>query len=151
MSRQRKKKKETMESSFEIKGLITKDEDNISLTCCDYRPRILIGGKDLYHFILEESAIGSPPSPEDDPHHTSMPSRSWKIRYCIKDAPFKDGESFEENALQIISSLESEYIGGCYSEWTCGVGSFDFVLKSKHSILTELENHLGKYVWVRFI
>lgn len=136
----------TYHNTMQIKGLISL-KDNLSFTCCESRSNIHIDEKSLHEFLLNKAKLGE--VPED--YGRTIGTKIWKIRYVIRDTPFKKGESFESIVIPIITgSLESEHIYGCYSEWTCGRGDIDFVLKGSHSILTELASHIGKYVWIKF-
>ena len=56
--------------------------------------------------------------------------------------------SFEQQAAETITQmLYANHVQGCYSEWTCGNGGFDYVSDANgHSIFKELETYIGKYV-----
>ena len=56
--------------------------------------------------------------------------------------------NFEYKASIIINQmLYSHYKSGCYSEWTCGYGGFDYLLnQSNHSIFSELASSAGLYL-----
>lgn len=138
-----------MEEKLQIKGLISVSGSH-SFTCCDSRPSVSVGEIGLWGWLKEKSGCESIAS-EDDPNQNN-PSVEWKIRYVVRADAFKDSETFEDAAAgaQIASTLSSSEIHGCYSEWTCGSGDYDFVLSGDHSILSELAGSEGLHVWIEF-
>jgi hypothetical protein len=133
--------------ALEVKGLISVD-GNHYFTCCESRPKVLIDGNYLHRWLIEQSQL--PPMPGDDDKH--QPGKiEWQIRYVVRNQPWSSEDDFDTVVAEIVTtSLESDAITGCYYESSCGTGEYDFVLNGKHSILTELASHQGKYVWIRF-
>lgn len=136
----------------DIKGLISVDERNTHRpTCCTTLPCVLIDGARLYDLLKECGGLDSLESGEDSDIADRPETKhvEWRIRYAIRDEPWGEDDDFESVAAGIIDSwLNSSEIRGCYSEWTCGVGDYDFVLNGGHSLLVELASHSGKYVWI---
>lgn len=134
---------------LEIKGAISIQESSISFTCCDSRPNIHIGGVELHAWLKEKGGL-SGLAGEDDADQNNA-AVQWNVRYVVRSKPFSDSESFEDVAAAAqVGILSSSEVHGCYSEWTCGVGDYDFVINGPHSIFNELENEGGKNVWIRF-
>ena len=82
-------------------------------------------------------------------------SKELGVSYLILNEEPDKNISFNDLSSEIIfSMLYSEYIGVCYSEYTCGTGNFDYFIGKKdgkdegHSIFTELESYIDKYVWI---
>lgn len=130
----------------EIKGII-KLGDSISLTCCDNLQDLNIGGKSLYHLL--ENFFDQDTEDYFDNYKKELPN--YSMRYVILDEEPKKQISFENlSAKIVIETLYCEYIHGCYSEWTCGYGGFDYVVGGGHSIFEELKSYTGKYVHLKF-
>lgn len=126
---------------MELKGIIAIGERK-SLTCCAKTDDVLIGGVSLYdelenYFNLDAEEFWLAPydSPKQSPR--------YNIRYIISDEP-QDGDiSF---ALAVLNTIYADHICGCYSEWTCGYGGFDYAVSEGRSIFAELNTHVGKYI-----
>ena len=129
----------------EIKGLITKGGDRY-LNCCDSLQDLNLNGKSLYDTLQDFFNQNE----EDYFNDGTKQEPKYQMRYVILDnAPLED-KTFEElSATVVIEMLYCEYISGCYSEWTCGMGGFNYVINHEgHSIFKELESHVGKYVHI---
>jgi hypothetical protein len=64
----------------------------------------------------------------------------------LDEEPMDDLSFNEQSAIVVIGSLYGEHVNGCYSEWTCGYGGFDYVNNNGHSIFNELESNIGKSI-----
>ena len=140
---------------MKLKGLISlppKGYDRtVSITCCNQQPNILIDGKSLYETLQQDSGCHSPPSREDVDEKDQEPEmeKKWRVRYVTRAIPFESEDDFETLAATAQTmELESSVDRGCYSEWTCGTGGYEFLLTGGHSILKELESYIGQYVWL---
>lgn len=124
-----------------LKGIIAYGE-RISVTCCEKLEDLTIGGISLYdelekYFALDAEEFWT--APYDEPKQ----SPRYHIRYIISDEP-QDGDiSF---ALAVLNTIYANHVSGCYSEWTCGYGGFDYVMSEGRSIFDELKSHVGKYI-----
>jgi len=129
---------------MELKGIIEKGE-NRSLTCCSSIEDLIIGDVSLFDWLEqlfkqdpEEHFNGNGATPE------------YAVKYVILDTPDLENRSFNDLSAEVIHNMiYADYEGGCYSEYTCGYGGFDYVLGKPgegHSVFDELKEHLGKYV-----
>jgi hypothetical protein len=89
-----------------------------------------------------------------DPH-SDGPAKpdhpEWRVRYIIQDHPFDDFKSVDDASTDIVADmLYADEMSGCYSEWTCGVGDYDFLFSNGHSILNELASFENKFAWIKF-
>lgn len=125
---------------MELKGIITKGERR-SLTCCEHLEDVLINGKSLYDKL--ESLFNL----DNETHWNGKgESPQYAVKYVILDeAPNKEVSFNDQVADTVSKMLEAEHISGCYSEWTCGYGGFDYVVGG-HSIFKELSDSIGKYI-----
>lgn len=140
---------------MELKGIITNklniwgDKETVSLTCCASVPRIMIGEQDLHQYLTELFATDSEAEfnwGEEWEEKAKKHQIYMAIKYVILDEQPKEEQSFNDiSALVINTMLHPEYVSGCYSEYTCGYGDFDFLTK-EHSIFQELSEHEGKYI-----
>lgn len=129
---------------MEIKGIITIDKYPISLTCCDNVKNILIDGNPLYD-VFDSKFNQDAEEHWENYEGISVPPMS--MRYVILDEAPEIGTTFDNLAAKvIIEQLYCEHVSGCYSEWTCGHGGFDYVMNGGHSIFNELASYEGKYV-----
>lgn len=128
---------------MELKGIIRSGE-KISVTCCEHIDDIEIDGVSLYKQL--EELFGQ--DEEDHWNDSTKQSPRYHVRYVILDEKPEDEKSFEQQSAEVVTSmLYANLIPGCYSEWTCGYGGFDYVAdENGHSIFKELESYLGKYV-----
>lgn len=141
-----------MENGFEIRGLVTQSRDGdrylqYSITCCSGVDDIYVGGECLYD-VLENyfDLKGWNPSSNDD-----APSYEIMMRYVVLNTDPGDDIDFEDLAAEIaINALyNADYVYGCYSEWTCGYGGFDYVNNEGHSLFKELTSYRNKYVAIK--
>ncbi len=159
--------------ALELKGIIVDDGSTTTITCCKSYLDIKIGDVDLHEFLLENFNNTDVEERWTAPGDTKYNTEQLSIRYIIKDYPPETDMDFEELAAKVIVSkfdgtVTSEYITGCYSEYTCGYGGFDFDIsgdiennlicnkaygeckKIGHNIFTELASHSGKYIHIKF-
>lgn len=121
---------------MELKGII-KVNGTQSLTCCVSVPDVYIDGVSLYDKL--DDLFGLDPSSYDD-------SPQYSVKYVILDEPPTEDKSFDELSCEIMNKMiYGEHVSGCYSEWTCGYGGFDYVVGG-HSIFEELKTFEGKYI-----
>jgi hypothetical protein len=128
---------------MELKGIITQGESKW-LTCCQSVTDILIGGVSLYDKLEELFNQDSEGYFEDG----NKQSPRYGVRYVIlEEQPIED-KTFEQQSAEVVTQmLYADYVSGCYSEWTCGYGGFDYAIDNGgHSIFKELESYVGKYV-----
>ena len=131
---------------MELKGIITISEDSQHITCCKSVVNIMIGGVSLYD-ALENYLRPNAESFWND----KGKEKSCSVRYVILDEaplkPFKKKSFNDLSAEVVMKTIYTDYEGGCYSEWTCGYGGFDYVTgEGGHSIFNELSAHEGKYI-----
>ena len=128
---------------MELKGFIMPGE-RVSVTCCENIGDIEIGGVSLYQKL--EELFGQ--SEEDHWNDSTKESPRYHVRYVILDEKPSEEKSFEQQSAEVVTSmLYANLISGCYSEWTCGYGGFDYVAdENGHSIFKELRSHMGKCV-----
>lgn len=128
---------------MELKGIITQGESK-SLTCCESVMDILIGGVSLYDKLDELFNQDT----EEYWNDNNKQSPRYGVRYVILDEQPIEEKSFEQQSAEVVTQmLYADHVNGCYSEWTCGYGGFDYAIDNGgHSIFKELENYIGKYV-----
>ena len=133
---------------LELEGII-EIGDGISFHCCESYNDILINGESLttkldnFFEVETNGNIYNYSCGEND-------RDLCKLQYVIlTDYPdVFTALNFEYKASIIINQmLYSDYKSGCYSEWTCGYGGFDYLLnQSNHSIFSELASSEGLYL-----
>lgn len=128
---------------MELKGLI-KLGDTINLNCCDSLTDILIGDVSLYNTLEVFFNLSS----EEFWNDYDKESPRYELRYIISDNDNNDvdksfNDAFTEHTLNI---LYGSLIHGCYSEWTCGYGGFDYLIENGRSVFKELESYVGSYI-----
>lgn len=129
---------------MEIKGKIGRGS-SVSLTCCTDIEDITIDDKSLYQMLMELFD-------EDEQEHweNHVNGKRLFMRYVVTEEKFDETYSFEQVVAETVNSmLYSEHISGCYSEWTCGYGGFDYIVQDGRSIFTELESYIGKYLHLK--
>lgn len=131
---------------MEIKGIISLGGTE-SLTCCENVQDILIGSESLFAKLEELFTLDAEKFFED----YDTPSPKYGLRYVILDEESKEEKTFEQQSAEVvIANICGSYVGGCYSEYTCGYGGFDYVNdESGHSIFKELEDKVGKYIHLK--
>ena len=133
-------------ANLELKGIINLGKKR-SITCCQDVQDITIGDKSLYdelEKLFDQDAGEYWEAPYDEPKQ----SPKYSVRYVILDKIPEDNKSFNDlSAKVVMEMLYAEHISGCYSEWTCGYGDFDYVTgEDGHSIFEELKDKEGKYI-----
>lgn len=128
---------------MELKGILTLGE-NVSLTCCEHLQDLKIGDLSLYEELEKQFNL----SEEDFFNDYEKQSPTYSLRYVVLDeAPLEDKSFEQQSAEVVIATICGSLVNGCYSEWTCGYGGFDYVINENgHSIFKELENYVGKYI-----
>jgi hypothetical protein len=128
---------------MEIRGYIT-NECKKSLTCCSSCSDILIDGKSLHEIITDELNL--------DPEESFLKKKEYPlmgIRYLVLDKDPGEGDISEIISNWIVKKLYTEYISGCYSEYTCGHGDYEYFFGEEgHSIGKELSGYINKYVLI---
>ena len=128
---------------MELKGIITIGEHSQHITCCKSVTDIMIGGVSLYDAL--ENYLG----PDAEDHWNGKgKEESCSVRYVILDEAPSEEKSFDDLSAEVVmKTIYTDYEGGCYSEWTCGYGGFDYVTgEGGHSIFNELSDYEGKYI-----
>jgi hypothetical protein len=136
---------------MEIKGWI-KEGESVGLTCCSSVIDVLINEESLYnkldsHFKLDAEKYWNDSSTEP---------KTVGLSFIILDEKPESDMSYNDLVADItFKSLYSDHVTGCYSEYTCGFGGFDFLIKGEidsneegHSLFTELSSYQGKWVWM---
>jgi hypothetical protein len=127
---------------MELKGIIKIEEYSKSITCCKSVTDIMIGGESLYDSL--ESWFG--PDAEEFRNGKGQ-EKSLSVRYVILDEAPTEEKSFDDLSAEVVmKTIYTEYEGGCYSEWTCGYGGFNYVAGSGHSIFEELSD-IGREIY----
>ena len=128
---------------MELKGIIESGE-NRSLNCCDNITDILIGGVSLFDTLKSLFKLDA----EEFWERRQTSSPLYAVKYIILDEPPTEYKSFNDQSTDVVMDmLYGKHVSGCYSEWTCGYGDFDYVAnESGHSIFKELEDKTGKYI-----
>lgn len=125
---------------MELKGIISLGEKK-SITCCVSIQDLNIGDFSLYYELENLFNLD-----REDYYFKDKQSPQYAVRYVILDEEPTEEKSFEQQSAEVVMEmLYGELITGCYSEWTCGYGDFDYVTGS-HSIFNELKNSVGKYI-----
>lgn len=132
---------------MELKGIIT-EGNRIGRFCCDEQKDILIDGVSLYEKLDElfNQDSDSYYFAEDE-----KKSPNYSVKYITLDEkPNKDLSFNDLSADVMMRMLYAEHVTGCYSEWTCGTGGFDYVDNDNgHSIFDELRSYIGKWVFIQ--
>ena len=131
---------------MELKGILQVGE-SVSITCCTSVTDLTFDGESLYQAL--ENLFNQDAS--DYWEDSSTQSPSYGVRYIVLDTPPEKEVSFNDLSAEIqLNMMYAEHVNGCYSEYTCGYGGFDYVLGSNgfgHSVFEELKDHVGKYVY----
>jgi len=133
---------------MEIKGLITKGK-YISFNCCEGVNDLLINGISLHAWFCDIFKQDETEHFED--YENKIISPKYSMRYVILEEKPDGRKSFDNLSAEVVMNmLYCEHNSGCYSEWTCGYGGFDYVLNDDaHSIFSELASSIGKYVHIK--
>jgi hypothetical protein len=125
-----------------IRGKIEQGEE-ISLTCCSVQQDVNIGGKSLYDILSREFNL----DPDIDFNGGDQEERDIFVSYLILDEDPGD-KNYESIVGEfIVKKLYSSYIGGCYSEYTCGTGDYNYFMGDEgHNIFNELLSYENKYI-----
>lgn len=128
---------------MELKGKIELGNKR-SLTCCDSIHDILINGESLYDALNDLFNLDA----QRFWNHRETRSPYYYVKYVILDEEPEEDKTFNEQSAEVVMDmLYGEHKTGCYSEWTCGIGNFDYVHQNGgHSIFKELEDKEGKYI-----
>ena len=130
---------------MEIKGIISLGETK-HLTCCDTINDLIIGDQSLHELLDDYFDL----DPVINWENSDIDTPCYFMRYLILEQAPKKVEKFDKLAGEFITSLLcGDYVHGCYSEWTCGYGGFDYVVGEGHSIFDELKLQVGKYVHIK--
>lgn len=129
-----------------LKGLITKGEF-YNPTCCQENEILTVNIGDI-NLHTELDKLFNLDAVEFFESYGRVKSPVMRLRYVILDEPPTENKSFDELSAEIcVAMITGKHITGCYSEWTCGHGGFDYVHDEEgHSIFNELLRHKGKYV-----
>ena len=127
---------------MELKGIITLGELK-SITCCSKIQDLKIGELSLYDELEKVFNLDA-----EVYNNYQENNAKYGVRYIVLDNEPIEEKSFEqETSEMVVGMLCGELIHGCYSEWTCGYGDFDYVMGEEgHSIFEELKNSIGKYL-----
>lgn len=118
-----------------LKGIIEKGKNNRG-TCCYNMNDLTINKVSLYNKLDEICK-------EDYDNFFDESESKYSLRYVLLDSePTKDVDLNEA----VLNIIYGKWIGGCYSEWTCGSGDADYFYGEGHSIIKELESNEGKYI-----
>lgn len=131
---------------MELKGIISEGE-SISLTCCESLVDILINGESLYAKFEELFKQDA----EEYFNDYDKKGPQYGVKYVILDSAPDEDKSFNDLSAEVVMNmLYASHVSGCYSEYTCGYGGFDYVLGKDdgtgHSVFNELKSYVGKYV-----
>jgi len=131
---------------MELKGIITLGE-NKSITCCLSIQDLKIGELSLYDELEKLFNLDA----EEYWNDYGKKSPEYAVRYVILEEELKEEKSFEQQSAEVVMEmLYGELVSGCYSEWTCGYGDFDYVTgENGHSIFEELKGSVGKYLHLK--
>jgi hypothetical protein len=138
-----------------IRGYIEKGEE-ISHHCCDGGILFdaVIGGKSLYNTLDDrfdlDPAVGFDfydDGTKEDPQKAKFDNlEKTGVSYLVLDED-PGNRSYEDVVGEwIVKKLYTEHVTGCYSEYTCGVGGYNYFIDGGHNILNEILSHVGKYV-----
>lgn len=130
---------------MELKGIIKKGEPK-SVTCCQSVNDILIGELSLYEKL--EKLFAQDAGDYWDDYEKKSPI--YGVKYVILDMEPETDTSFNNLSAEVQQNMMyAEHYSGCYSEYTCGYGGFDYVVGTEgtgHSVFEELLTYEGKYV-----
>ena len=128
---------------MELKGIITLGE-NKSITCCSSIQDLKIENLSLYDELEKLFNLDA----EEYWNECGKESPKYAVRYVVLDEEPKEEKSFEQQTAEVVMEmLYGQLVSGCYSEWTCGYGDFDYVTgENGHSIFEELQSSVGKYL-----
>lgn len=128
---------------LELRGQISEGESR-PLTCCESVGDIKIGEISLFDALEKLFSQDA----EDYWNDNAMQSPQYGIKYVILDEPPTNTVSFNDLSTEVIQEmLYASHVNGCYSEYTCGYGGFDYVCVSGgRSIFRELKSSIGKYI-----
>lgn len=128
---------------MELKGIITLGEVR-SITCCESIQDLKIGELSLYDELERLFNLDVEEYFED----YEKESPQYSVRYVVLDEPPTEDKSFDNQSAEVVMDMiYGDLTRGCYSEWTCGYGDFDYVTgKNGHSIFQELQSSVGKYL-----
>ena len=146
---------------MELKGTISIGEQQ-SLTCCLSLSDLKINNLSLFESLEQFFGLDA----EEFYHnYEEKESPVYKLAYVVLTETPKEELTFEELFNRTVDAInwgdvtalgsnedgiKGHHIGGCYSEYTCGVGGFDYVLQENgHSIFDELKNNIGHYVHLK--
>lgn len=133
--------------TLEIKGKITEGEE-VYLTCCEKQVDVNINDKSLHETLVNFFDEDTEAIWQD--YDSKIELKKLFLRYVITDEPIKENKDFDTASAEIATGLiYSSHISGCYSEWTCGYGDFDYLINNDHSILKELNSFVGKYLYLK--
>lgn len=135
---------------MEIKGIIKGGERKNITRCCDYIDDIIIGDTSLFDALEKLFDQDVKKYRHASFSHHPKQSPQYGVRYVIlEEAPMEE-KSFNDLCAEVqINTMYADYYRGCYSEYTCGWGGFDYVLGKEgegHSVFEELKSHIGKYI-----
>ena len=128
---------------MELKGIITLGENKF-ITCCSSIQDLKIGDLSLYDELEKLFNLDA----EEYWNEWGKESPKYAVRYVVLDEEPKEEKSFEQQTAEVVMEmLYGQLVSGCYSEWTCGYGDFDYVTgENGHSIFEELQSSVGKYL-----
>lgn len=137
---------------MEIKGYIEEGESR-SLTCCNSLNDILIDKKSLFDILENHFKLDTAEFFDNRDIKTPLLGVSYVI---LDETPKNKDITFNDLAAEVqFNMLYAEYVSGCYSEFTCGYGGFDYLIKKEkegleegHSIFAELNSYIGKYIFL---
>ena len=127
--------------SIRIRGEIQNGE-NISLHCCEYLTDIEIDNQSLYEILHEEFNLDE----VECFNGKSSEDKFIGVSYLIVDGNPGDGDFEQIIGEWIVKKLYTEHSTGCYSEYTCGYGGFNYFIDGGHNIFKELSSYVGKYI-----
>ncbi len=130
---------------MELKGIITLGKPKF-VNCCTEIQDLLIDGNSLYEALealfdqdIEKYYYAPWTNPKQSP--------TYGLKYVILDEPPEEEKSFNDQSAEVINNLLlATILKGCYSEYTCGYGGFDYLINDNRSIFDELESYVGKYI-----
>lgn len=125
-----------------VRGYISIDKYIRSITCCENVVEVLIDGKSLYDLLDNEFGL----DPEKDFNNIEQSEKYIGVSYLILDSDPGDGDFENIIGEWIVNKLYSEYVSGCYSEYTCGFGGYNYFINGGHNIFNELSGYEGKYI-----
>lgn len=129
-----------------LKGYI-KRKDPIYVTCCTSIEDVNISDVSLYEKLDDE--FGLDPGEDFEGRDQKESLIPIGVSYLILDEDPKNDDHETVIGEWIVKKLYTEYISGCYSEYTCGYGGYDFFIDGGHNIFKEILSHEGKYIILR--